>query len=958
MRIAIARLMVCAAMLACGALPSMAQVSTGRIDATVADSTGAVLPGVTVDIRGPQNQSSVTDAMGEVHFLNLAPGTYTVTAKLSGFSDYLNKNVVVGTGASVPLRVGLAVAGVATQVTVTGETPVVDTKKMTTATNVSIEELQNIPSSRDPWVVLQTVPGVIVDRVNVGGAESGQQSNYQAKGAGGGENTWNMDGIAITDMAALGSTPTYYDFDMFQEMQVTTGGASVQSATPGVQLNMVLKSGTNTPHGNTRIYFENEDLQSNNMPSDLAATIGGKSGKGNRMHQYKDYGFDLGGPILKDRLWAWGAMGKTHVDLITLSGAHDRTELQDNSFKATGQVANGIRANFTYFRGNKEKFGRGASPTRAPEATFDQTGPTDMFKGEANFVVGNNLFIAAKAAHVSGGFSLTAEGGHDKQQYIDDSGVTRGTADTYATNRPQNTVAIDGNTFKGRHELKFGFGWRKAVVDSTDTYPGNGTISQHIGYPDMLVTIKRDWAARTDGVYSNAYVGDTWTMNRATVNLGLRWDRQAGSLGAGSVPASPVLPDLLPAVTASPVKNAIVYNSVTPRVGLTYALDDNRKTIARASYAAFASQLGAATAGVISTIQYTGIYYYAVDLNGDKVAQTNEILFNLGNQGYYGFDPTDPTRLTTVNQIGSYKTPITHEVLAGIDHELMTNFGVSGTFTWRHFQNINWNSLIGVDASDYTQAGTCSSTSGVCASLAQNPVGAFNVPFYALNPGAVPPGGGTSFERRQGYHQRYLGFELSAIKRMSNRWMARFGFSTNDHREYFDGPQALDDPTPRRVSGSLLTINKDGGLVVTATSGSGKSGIFMVLPKYQVVANGMFQAPWGINLGANWLLRQGYGMPYFRSQVTTGDPLANRKSVVLVNDVGDFRLPKVSSFDARVEKAIKLQRATIAVDLDMFNLFNNATVLGRQYDLRVTTANKVLEIMNPRILRLGARFTF
>ena len=158
----------------------------------------------------------------------------------------------------MPLKISLAVAGVSTQVQVTSEAPVVDTKKMTTSTNVSVEELQNIPSSRDPWVVLQTVPGVIVDRVNVGGAESGQQSNYQAKGASGADNTWNIDGIAVTDMAATGSTPTYYDFDMFQEMQVTTGGADVTSATPGVQLNMVLKSGSNTPHGSTRIYFENE----------------------------------------------------------------------------------------------------------------------------------------------------------------------------------------------------------------------------------------------------------------------------------------------------------------------------------------------------------------------------------------------------------------------------------------------------------------------------------------------------------------------------------------------------------------------------------------------------------------------------------------------------------------------------------------------------------------------------
>jgi hypothetical protein len=943
-------MVICAAMIALGAAPSMAQLATGRIDATVADSTGAVLPGVAVDISGPQIQSAVTDAMGEVHFLNLAPGTYTVNAKISGFSDYVNKNVNVGTGASVPLRIGLSVAGVATQVTVTGETPVVDTKKTTTSTNVTVEELQNIPSARDPWVVLQTVPGVIVDRVNVGGAESGQQSAYQAKGAVGSDNTWNLDGIAITDMAATGSTPTYYDFDMFQEMQVTTGGAEVQSATPGVQLNMVLKSGTNTPHGSTRIFFENEDLQSNNVPDDLKATLGGTNGKGNRIHQYKDYGFELGGPLMKNRLWAWGAIAKTHVDLLTLNGAHDRTELQDDSFKATGQITDGIRANFTYFRGNKEKFGRGASPTRAPETTYDQTGPTDMYKGEGNFVIGNSLFLAAKGAHVSGGFSLTAEGGHDKFWYIDDGGVNRGTADTYITDRPQNTFAIDGNTFKGRHELKFGFGWRKAEVDSTDAYPGNGTISSHIGYPDMLVTVKRDYALKTDAIYNNAYVSDTWSLNRATLNIGLRWDRAAASLGAASVPASPVVPDLLPAATAVPLKNAIVMNAITPRIGMTYALDENRKTLARASYAAFASQLGSAAASIISPIQYTGIYYYAVDLNGDQAAQTNEILFNLGNQGYYGFDPTDPTRLTTVNQIGDYKTPRTHEVMLGMDHELMNNFGISGTFTYRYIQNLNWNSLIGVNSSNYTQAGTLTGNDA--------PVGSFSVPFYALNADAVPPGGGLSYEEHKGYHQRYLGFEVSAVKRMSNHWMARFGFSTNDHREYFDGADSLDDPTPRRYSGTDLRINKDGGLVVTGTGGSGKSGIFMVLPKYQFVVNGMYQAPWGINLGANWLLRQGYGTPYFRSQVATGDPLANRKSVVAVSDVGDFRLPKVSSFDARVEKAIKIQRFNIALDLDVFNVFNNATVLGRQYDLRLTTANDVLEIMNPRILRLGARLTF
>ena len=131
MRFRMARLMVSSALAVMAlaiATPSAAQVSTGRIDASIADSTGAVLPGVTVEITGPQNQSAVTDPLGEAHFLNLAPGTYTLSAKLSGFSDYLNKSVAVGTGASVPLKISLSVAGVATQVQVTADTPTVDTK--------------------------------------------------------------------------------------------------------------------------------------------------------------------------------------------------------------------------------------------------------------------------------------------------------------------------------------------------------------------------------------------------------------------------------------------------------------------------------------------------------------------------------------------------------------------------------------------------------------------------------------------------------------------------------------------------------------------------------------------------------------------------------------------------------------------------------------------------------------
>jgi len=211
----------------------------------------------------------------------------------------------------------------------------------------------------------------------------------------------------------------------------------------------------------------------------------------------------------------------------------------------------------------------------------------------------------------------------------------------------------------------------------------------------------------------------------------------------------------------------------------------------------------------------------------------------------------------------------------------------------------------------------------------------------------------TEYRDRDGYSQRYMGFELAATKRLSNRWMARFGFSTNDHREYFDDLGAMTDPTP-----SAATPNEDGGVVVRQSTGSGKAGIYQVLPKYQFILTGMYQARWGINLAANMVNRQGFSTPYFQSLVATSDPVTRNTSVLAVDDVGEERLPSMTNLDLRLGKEFVISRTRLNLDFDVFNALNSSTVLGRQYDLRLGTANNVLEIMNPRVLRLGVRFNF
>ena len=943
--------------------PARAQVFTGRVDVTIEDPTGARLPGANVALAGPVSYAHVSDAQGQAHFLNLPVGTYSVRVSLPGFTPSTNSNVEVLSGSSTPLLLRMLVAGAPETVNVAAITPVVDLTRGTTTTHVTVQELQDLPNSRDPWVVMQTVPTVYMDRVNVGGSESGQQSNYNAKGAQATDNTWSIDGVPVTDMGdsvvrpqhATGSSAFYYDFDSFQEMAITTGGADAKNPTAGVQLNMVLKKGLDRPHGGGRYYFENEWLQGVNISPDLATALGDATGKGNRTAKYQDTGFDLGGPLLQDYIWIWGTMAWTTIDLLTLNGQADNTEFKNYAFKADGKLNKAVRGNFTFYENNKTKAGRDAGPTRPPETAWLQTGPTRYYKGEGDFVVGKNLFASAKGAYIDAGFLLEPVGGLSRDYYFDDGGVAHNTYFAYASSRPQHYAGGDASFFAGSHELKFGGAWRKTPVQTQQTWPASHLVASWDGYPSMLVQVARDYQSNTDAQYINGYVTDTISLDRLTLTGGVRVDHQASSLGAASVPAVAGFETLLPAVSTGAVGGVFVWDSVTPRVGFTLAVDDAHKTIVRGSYAMFASQLPSAQAAFVSPIQYAYAYYNAVDKNGDGVAQVSEVLVNQGLQGYVGFDPKNPQ--AAVNRVASVQKPQrTQEFLAGFDKELTPQFSVSATVTYRLMQDLPWTPLIGVTQANYSQTSTLTGSAPG--------IGSYSVPLYGLNPSAVPPGGGQVFSVREGYRQRYLGLEASVTKRLSNHWMARFGFSTNDWREYFDDPsKAILDPTRAPAPSSAWPVagpQVDGGTVLRSSTGSGKSGIYMVAPSYQFIANGLYEAIWGVSISANLVARQGYAEPYFQSNVATGDPLG-RKTVLIVPHVDDYRLPAVTSLDGRAEKKFLFGSAKLAVDFDVFNVLNSGTVLGKQYDARLTGPTgfgQVLEIMNPRIARVGVRFIF
>src|SRR5256885_15689537 len=242
-----------------------AQSQTGEVFGKATDASGAVLPGVTVTLTGPtllQPLTAVTSDTGTYQFPRLEIGTYTVKFELAGFKTVVNEGIRVTVGFNAQVNAAMGISTVQETITVTGETPVVDMKEVGTKQTFTNELLQSIPSARDPWVILQQTAGIAMDRENVGGNMSGQQSNYVSRGGNPFNNKWAVDGIDITDMAATGASPTYYDFDAFEEMTINTGGVDVTQQTGGVGINLVTKSGTDKFRGSPRFYATDEKYES------------------------------------------------------------------------------------------------------------------------------------------------------------------------------------------------------------------------------------------------------------------------------------------------------------------------------------------------------------------------------------------------------------------------------------------------------------------------------------------------------------------------------------------------------------------------------------------------------------------------------------------------------------------------------------------------------------------------
>ena len=395
--------------LVASAAPASAQVQTGSILVRATDEQGGVTPGVGVTISSPVlvsgTMTGITDAGGVYRFPSLVPGIYTVKLELQGFQSVVRENVAVLVGQTTPVELQLKVATVAETVTVSGASPVVDTTSANVNVNLSEQLLQGTPGGRDIWALVEyKVPSLTITRPDVGGTSGGLQGTYSARGTTSAQNSQYLNGINVGDPSAIGAAGYYYDFDAFDDIQVSTGAHDITVPTGGVFLNMVTKSGGNKWAGRTTFAWEGSGTQSSNIDDNLLKY--GFLPATNKVDFVSDVNFSVGGPVVTNKLRAFGSLRdwRVHVNVPAAFSATvlDQTNIDSGLLNVTYQLNDNNKLTGFYSRQRYSKpnrFLQSPTTTLVKDSTSDEEDIFNVYQALWNTILSKNFFVDARLGY-------------------------------------------------------------------------------------------------------------------------------------------------------------------------------------------------------------------------------------------------------------------------------------------------------------------------------------------------------------------------------------------------------------------------------------------------------------------------------------------------------------------------------------------------------------------------------
>lgn len=900
-------------------VPSVpAQTISGALRGTVSDASGAILPGVTVELRGEAQiggaQTMVTDTRGQYRFPNLTPGTYTLRTVLQGFKAVARDGIRVEVGRTFDVDFRLEVGSLEETVHVSAESPLVDTSSTAVTTNYSQEILKNTPITRfSVFDMFQFTPGVSPTQVENSTSQSAYGSNTN-------ENQYQIDGTNITAPTS-GQMWPYPNTDIVQEFELIGVGAPAEYGNmQGAVFNVVTKSGSNDLKGQTNWFSQYQGLTDNNTPDQTLPF---------HRDKFNDATIQVGGPIARDRTWWFGSY-QYRRDFFSDPGTPPNLptqDMQDRVFaKFTWQISPTQRLMGAYHNDHwrlpstitattpydASTMGRGHNPT--PTATW-------------NYLLDNRTTLEVRY----GGFynwsstqgllrDLATPGVFDQGTGVSSVNARAYSFSSFAP-RLTSISAKMTRLIAAAHDFRAGIQIQDGGAMSESVWPGGRQITLNNGEP-LFIDV-RDPSFSGGNMRSYAvYADDGWSAaDRLKINLGVRFD-----LNSGWIQEMPQLDASRKEIGRVPgIDDIVAWKSVSPRLGLNLRLTDSGGSVLRTSF---------------------GRYYQGVTTNiysalSPAQAVTRRLGWNAATQQYDILQRvTDPRGAYRVDP--NLKQPYTDQYTIGVDHELFANLAVAASYI--HKRSTNFVGRI--------NGGATWAPATVVDPIKGNTLSVFNRTSPAADTRIVltNPGPDSCAYCSEDYRQSYNGVLMTLTKRLSNRW------------------QAI----------ASLTLSKVEGLHAGSSSGqSSAAGSFGESPNDLINAfgvlgldrnvmwkmQGSYILPYDVVFSTNWIWEA--GRPYARKLSVTrfangATPAQGSFTIFLEPRDGSLRLDPQNYINLRAEKRFALgasRRFTAMVDV--FNSMNADTPLTLITE-NVASANfaKPDTRFAPRRAMIGLRYEF
>jgi hypothetical protein len=981
------------------ALPSPAWAQSA-LAGVVRDTSGAVLPGVTVEAASPvlieKVRTVTTDENGAYRIVDLRPGTYTLTFTLPGFNTQVRDGIELSANFVATINVDLTVGTLNESITVSGSTPVVDVQSNTKTQVLTRDVLSAVPTAGTIQGLGQLVVGVTLNAPDVGGSRAMQQTYFAVRGQGGAQTVVLVDGLMTNGLMGDGAVQAYHNEAMTQEAVYQTAGGNAETLTGGVNMNLVPKDGGNEFHGGFKAFKSPAAWQGNNLTDDLRAR--GVTGV-DRIANFYEWNVEQGGPILRNKLWFYGAFRKARYDkpiantFVTPEGVPFPQGFQQcasGAVKCEQGISDEkmdnpvVRVTWQASERNKIAAYMDRALRLRGHAMGSLTDPrtASVIWNTPTFATGSIKWTSTVSSRtlLEMGFS----GNRERYDNLYQPGVyaERGT-DAWYRNVRKNDVSTGflwnassaqlGNYpdrynvqgamsyVTGTHSVKVGAAWQFGKYPRYNNANADLYQSYNNGVPFQVTVLNTPLRVREDlkanlGVYAQ----DSWSINRLTLNFGLRFDLNKQVVRGqeeqiGRFANSPAYDDFQPVPT---------WTDFSPRLSVVYDLSGDGQTALRFGINKFVtaqtvgfSQLYNPTALVSQTLPWT-------DLNGDDIAQGERGCVYLTPNCEINFAnlATNFGRRSLATPDPNLKRPYSLPINLGISHQLFNGFSLAAEYYFITFRNITvrQNSLL--DQNSYNRFEVVSPLDGRV------------IPAWVIKPefrGQVANVDSTNSEMKRTYN----GFDINFNARMG-RGIRAFGGYNQERTINNTCVAAQSDPNR-----SLFCDQRESNIPWQKQF---KATVVYPLPWYGVslsvawqnlhgyLAGSAAQAYGGFTAGTGFDNPRGLGTFWLVTPTTryaancqapcrpgelvlpalAGSGVASL-SIPLVAPETEYT-PRINQVDVSLSKRLQFGRLTATPKLDFFNALNSddyTSVVSTQFG--AATYMRPSTVLQGRIIRIG-----